>query len=414
MIRGIRTQRSCDCEIITATNFEEIETVRSIWEQMQREEPYPIPNADIDRYLSVIKTSGDDVQPHIMVMKCDGHPAAITIGRIEKRRLDLKFGYKTFFSPALRCLSIVYGGIIGRPPAELCEVLIGEIMNVLRSGQVDLVFFNHLGIDSPVYKLCKTVPGFLSRSHFASAEPHWQTDIPDSIEEFYSHIPNSRKRRWRRDIRQLEKISSSEIKIVCYRDLSDVNYLIDVACRIIESTYKSGLAVGFTNSEVNRVLLEKNARDGRLRAYILYAGDEPCAFQFDVLYGKTQFTEFGSFDPRWSRGSPGTVLLIKVLEQLCQESEVSIMDYGFGHALYKSKFGTNHWMEENVCIYATRLRPALINMAMSADLAFCGLLNHAAKWLNMDSWIKRNWRRMVRKSSNKNNVQKKGNTELLS
>ena len=414
MIRDFRTQYSSDCEIDTATNFQEIEAVRPIWEQMQHDEPHPVPNADIDRYLSVIKASGDDVQPYIMVMKCDGFPAAITIGRIEKRRLDLKLGYKTFFSPVLKCLSIVYGGIIGRPPAELCEVLIGEIMNMLRSGQVDLVFFNHLGINSPVYNFCKTVPGFFSRSHLTSAEPHWQTDIPDSVEEFYSHIPSSRKRRWRRDIRQLEKISSSEIKVVCYRELSDVNYLIEVACRIVESTYKSGLAVGFTDSDVNRTLLEKNARDGRLRAYILYVGDEPCAFQFDVLYGKTQFTEFGSFDPRWSRGSPGTVLLIKVLEQLCQDSEVCMMDYGFGHALYKSKFGTNHWMEENVCIYAPRLRPVLINMAMSADLAFCRLLSRTAKSLNMDSWVKRNWRRMIRKGSNKQSIQEKGDIELQS
>ena len=414
MIRGFRTQLSGDCKIVTATNFEEIEAIRSTWEQMQRNESHPVPNSDIDRYLSVVKTSGDDVRPHIMVMKCDGHPVAITIGRIEKRRLDFKLGYKTLFSPALRCLSVVYGGIIGQLSAELCEVLIGEIMNVLRRGQADLVYFSHLRIDSTIYKLCKTVPVFFSRSHFVPAESHWQTYIPDTVEEFYRQIPNSRKRRWRRDIRQLEKISSSEIKIVCYRQLSDVNYLIDVACQIKESTYKSGLAVGFTNSDVNRALLEKAAEDGWLRAYVLYVGDEPCAFQFDVRYGKTQFTEFGSFDPRWSRGSPGTVLLIKVIEQLCRESDVSIMDYGFGHALYKRKFGTNHWLEETVCIYAPRLRPVLINIAMSANLACCVLLNRATKWLNMDSWIKRNWRRMVCKNSHKGSTQEKGNTELLS
>lgn len=278
MSRDFSTQRSCDCKIVTATNFEEIEEIRPVWEQMQRQETYPVPNADIDRYLYVIEASGDDVQPHVMVMKCDDLPVAIMIGRIERRRLDLKLGYKTFFSPVFKCLSIVYGGIIGRPAAELCEVLIGEVMNVLYSGQVDLVFFNHLGIDSPVYKLCKTMPGFFSRSHFVSTEPHWQTHVPDSVEEFYSHIPSSRKRRWRRDIRQLEKISSSEINIACYREPRDVDYLIDVACRINKSTYKSGLAVGFTDSNVNRALLEKNARDGRLRAYILYVGDEPCAF----------------------------------------------------------------------------------------------------------------------------------------
>jgi CelD/BcsL family acetyltransferase involved in cellulose biosynthesis len=172
--------------------------------------------------------------------------------------------------------------------------------------------------------------------------------------------------------------------------------------------------VGFTDSDVNRALLEKNAGDDRLRAYILYVGDDPCAFQFDVRYGEIQFTEFGSFDPRWSRGSPGTVLLLKVIEQLCLEPDVSIMDYGFGHALYKSKFGTNHWMEENVCIYAPRLRPVLVNMAMSANMACYVLLNRAAKWLKMDSWIKRNWRRVVRKSNHKDSIKKKENVELLS
>jgi hypothetical protein len=166
MIRGFRTQLSGDCEIVAATNFEEIEAIRPIWEQMQRDEPRPVPNADIDRYLSVVKTSGDDMRPHVMVMKCDGHPVAIAIGRIEKRRLDFKLGYKTLFRPALRCLTIVYGGIIGQPSAELCEVLIGEIMNVLRRGQADLAFFFHLGIDSPIYKLCNTVPFFFLRSQF--------------------------------------------------------------------------------------------------------------------------------------------------------------------------------------------------------------------------------------------------------
>ena len=161
-------QFSGDCEIVAATNFEEIEAIRPIWEQMQRDEPHPAPNADIERYFSVVKTSGDDVQPYVMLMKCDGHPAVIMIGRIEKRRLDFKLGYKTLFSPALRYLSIVYGGIIGQPSAELCRALIGEIMNVLRRGKADLVFFNRLGIDSPIHKLCKTVPVFFSRSHFAS------------------------------------------------------------------------------------------------------------------------------------------------------------------------------------------------------------------------------------------------------
>lgn len=413
MVKGSNIQLCDSFEVVTITNFEEIERIRPIWVQMQCDDPYPVPNADIDRYLSVVKTSGEDVKPYVMVVKCNGHPVAITIGRIEKRRIDFKLGYKTLFSPALSCLTVVYGGIIGRQSAELCEVLLGDIMNVLGSGQVDLVYFNHLRIDSPIYKLCKIMPGYLSRSPFVSVESHWQTFIPDSVEEFYRKIPNSRRRRWRRDIRQLEKMSSSEIKIACYSQLSDISYLINVASQIQKSSYKNKLELGFTDTPVNRALLEKAAGDGRLRAYILYVGDEPCAFQFDVRYGKTQFTEFGSFDPKWSRGSPGTVLLIKVLEQLCLETDINRMDYGFGHAVYKAKFGTNHWLEGTICIYAPRLRPILVNMAMSANLA-CGiLLSRVTKWFNLDSWIKRNWRRMVSKNVNESSAQKKGNIEFL-
>ena len=97
-------QSSDEWKIIVAKNFEEIEAIRSIWEKMQRNEPYPVPNADIDRYLSVIKASGDDVRPYVMLLECNGNPAAITIGRIEKHQLDFKLGYKTLFSPALKCL----------------------------------------------------------------------------------------------------------------------------------------------------------------------------------------------------------------------------------------------------------------------------------------------------------------------
>jgi CelD/BcsL family acetyltransferase involved in cellulose biosynthesis len=190
-------------------------------------------------------------------------------------------------------------------------------------------------------------------------------------------------------------MSPSGIQVVCYRQLSDVDHVIALVCDIEKSTYKKGLEVGFTDSALNRALLEQAARDGWLRAYILYAGGEPCAFQLDVHYGQTQFTEYGSFDPRWRQGSPGIVLLVKVIEQLCGEAQVRAMDYGFGGASYKEKFGTTCWLEKSVYIYAPRVRPLLVNMAMSADMAFCEVLRRATARLQLDSWVKRRWRRMV-------------------
>jgi CelD/BcsL family acetyltransferase involved in cellulose biosynthesis len=395
MVSSSCIQLSNDCEIVTAKNFDEIEAIRPIWEQMQHNEPFAVPNADVRRYVAGIKALGDEAQPYIVLAKLGGCPAAMVIGRIGKHPVAFRLGYKTISSPILKCLSIVYGGVIGQPSRELCSLLLSDLTGALRRREADVVFFNHLRTDSPVSQLCETMPHFVTRSHCVSAESHWQTDIPKSVDEFYSRIPKSRKQRWCRNFRNLEKMSSSGFNVVCYRDINEVEYLIDVVCRIERSTYKNGLNIGFTDSVLNRALLEQAARDDWLRAYVLYIGDEPCAFQLDIQYDKVQFTEYGSFNPRWGHGSPGIVLLLKVLEELCGDMEVVAMDYGFGNASYKEKLGTNCWLEKSVYIYAPRLHPIVVNMAMFANLAFSRVLNWTAAHLNLDSSIKRYWRRMM-------------------
>jgi len=400
-------QLSCDYEVVTATSFKEIEAIRPIWEQLQHNEPFAVPNADVRRYVAGMKALGDDAEPYIVLVKLNGRPAAMAIGRIERRPIVFKLGYKSISSLIMKCLSIVYGGIIGQPSRNLCTLLLGELTNALRHCKADMVFLSHLRTDSPISQLCETVPHFMTRGHCVLAEPHWQTDIPETVDEFYGRIPKSRKQRWYRDIRNLEKMSSSGIKVVCYRDIKDIEYLIDVVCHIEKSTYKNGLNIGFTDSVLNRALLEQAARDDWLRAYVLYVSDEPCAFQLDIRYGKTQFTEYGSFNPRWERGSPGIVLLLKVLEELCGDPEICAMDYGFGDAGYKAKLGTNYWLEKSAYIYAPRLRPVAVNMTASANLAFSRVLRWTAANLHLDSSIKRYWRRMARGSRQKVDAGKK-------
>ncbi len=396
-----------DFDVTTVRTLEEVESIRYEWDQMQHNEPLPVPSADARRYVAGLKALGNEAQPHILLVKSDGQPAAMAIGRIERRPVVFKLGYKTMSRSTLKYLSIVYGGVIGRPTRDLCVLLLGELTIALRRREADVVFFNHLRTDSPMFRLCRTVPHFITRGQCVSAQSHWQTDIPETVDEFYSRVSKSRRQRWRRDVKNLEKMSSSGIQMVCYRDLDDIERLIDVVCHIEKSTYKEGLEIGFTDSVLNRALLEQAARDNWLRAYVLYVSGEPCAFQLDIHYGRTQFTEYGSFDPRWERGSPGIVLLIKVLEELCLDPEIDALDYGFGGASYKEKFGTDLWREKSVYIYAPRLGPILVNLAMSANLAFCQVLRRAATYVHFDSSIKRRWRRMARKSGQTEDAGKK-------
>ncbi len=387
-------------KITTVRDLEGVENVRSVWEQMQRGEKCPAPHADINRYLALVHAIGDLAQPYIVLLTNHSHPVAMAICRIEQRKLKLRLGYKTLFRPTLRCISVSYGGILGQPSHRSCEIIIGELTKALQRGEVDMVFLEHLRTDSAMYEVCKKASGFWM-SNYMSTDLHWQTEIPRTIEELYDSVPNSRRRRWHRDLRQMERAAASDIKVICYRDVQDVGHLANIACQIEEKTYKKGLEIGFASSPLNRALLEQAARNGWMRAYVLYVGDEPCAYQFDVRYEGTQFTEYGSFDPRWSHGSPGIVLLLKVLEQLCMEEGVTSIDYGFGDAIYKRKFGTRCWSEESVCIYAARLRPMLIKIIMSANLTF-SLLGRGAMLLGIDRWLKRSWRKAILRGENRN------------
>jgi hypothetical protein len=145
--------------------------------------------------------------------------------------------------------------------------------------------------------------------------------------------------------------------------------------------------------------LTEAAKQGTLRAYVLYAGSVPCAFEYGIEYGNIFFPEHIGYDPLFRSCSPGTVLFIKVVEDLIENSVVRIFDYGFGAADYKERFGTKSWPEASVYIFAPRLYPmfvnALQNSTMSVDLALRFILNK----FSAVSWIKRHWRNLLRPKS---------------
>ena len=63
-----KTKSSDGWKFSIATSIEEIEALRPIWEQMQAKEPFPLLDADIDRYISVIEAMKDTAKPYVMVL----------------------------------------------------------------------------------------------------------------------------------------------------------------------------------------------------------------------------------------------------------------------------------------------------------------------------------------------------------
>jgi hypothetical protein len=391
---------SCTCEadpnssdegihVTTIRTVEGIESIRPIWEEMHAQEPYPVVNVDIDRYLSVLKSRDSVLEPYVVLAEEDGRAVGLLVGRIEDHPIPMKFGYKVLFRPRLRSLTVIYGGILGQPSPEVLKAILMELTDALKRRQVDVVFFNHLRADSLMYHICRSETSWLCRGHTTVVEPHWQTRLPEGKDSFFT---GKRRRYLKRYLRELENACGSPIEVVCYRSPQDVPRIISEASAIAALTYKSAMNVGFRDDLPTRAILELAAQQNRLRAYMLYARNQPIAFEFGVEYGPVFFPEYIGYDPRLCSCSPGTVLFLKVFKDLMDTTTIRIFDYGFGEAVYKERFGTDFSLEGSVYIFAKRFRPAVVNALRTVIGVSNQLAAATARKLGVVLKAKRWWR----------------------
>jgi hypothetical protein len=375
-----------------ATSVEEIEAIRPIWEKILREEPEPKISANIDRYLSIVEFSKKELQPYVITLFHNDKPKVMVIAWIGNYKVKCKIGYLKIFKPSMHCLSTVYGGVLGQPANEACSVLIQELMNLLKQGSFDLIYFNNLNTDSHIYNLSRKIPGFLSRDHIPVVNLHWQTPIPDDKEQFRKTLSRNEKRNIRRHTKQLEKKASRPVELKSYHRLTDLDEFISIASKISSVTYQKTLTGGFTDSNHVRSLLTQHVKKDRLRAYILYAGSEPIAFEFGLVYNSTYFAAHRGFHPDWSCGSPGSILLLKVLEEFSQDPDIMTYDYGFGDAPYKQRYGKNCWSEASIHIFAPRPYPIFVNTIRTFFIALNNSLKYILRKFGVISNAKRIWR----------------------
>ncbi len=390
-------------DVIVVRSTEEIENIRAAWEEMQRNEPFPTPNADITRYLSVIDSSSEKVQPYIIVLFHNSQPQAMLIGRIQRTKMPCQIGYKTLFKPSLCSVRIVYGGIIGQPNSEISAMLLVELNNTLRNGEADVISFNNLKIDSPVYKAAKKLPSFLCREHFSKRSPHNRMAIPKTIDQFYESCSKKHRGNLRRYLKKLESQYQGQVKVVMYSSEEELEESIKAMSAVSANTYQYALGCGFVDNARTRSLMRTAAKSGWLRTAMLFIGEKPCAFQVGLQYRRTYFLEQIGFDPSWKKFEVGTVLFLKVLERLCGDPTVDSLDFGFGDAQYKKQYGDERWIESSIQIFAPRTYPVFINILCSSIQWLNSGLEYVLKKTAFTAWIKQRWRNFATKKCSHSN-----------
>lgn len=384
-------------EIRIARSISEVENLRGVWTAWGGHR-----DSDIDVVLTVIDSLPEALRPHVIALYRDGQPVAILIGRLEHKQLSFKVGYITVFRPWVRCLTFVYGAIRGNASPENTAILLREAMNCLKQDEADIAMLEFVPVDSPLYEMALKFPAPMSRDSLPSLQEHRLMLLPGSLEEIYKQLSGSRRVELRRRVRKLEAHPAGVPKIVSYRRVSELDVLFRDAEEIAKKTYQRGLGAGFANTQEVRRRLALAAEKGWLQANLLYLGDRPVAFWMGMIYEGTFVSEYMGYDPEFRQAGPGMVLIMRVLEGLCNGANgerVKELDFGLGDAEYKAMLCSKSWLEGTIFIFS----PTLKGLRLKSKRVITQSVDAAARKLlastKFFSRLKRIWRDRLRKKS---------------
>lgn len=357
-------------------SFEEIESVRDVWSSWQRE-----PTVDLDLFHATQPWGPPKVRPHVVVLYRDGSPEAMLVGIVSEKEFKVRLGPWNFTLANARLLQVIPGGALGHLNSENCDALVGEILRSLRQGEMDVAVLMRIEAGSSLQSKALGSPGFLSRDYMPRRNALRYMVLPSDIEGCYRVLSPNLRHQVRKKTRRLMAAFPEKVNTICFRHVDEMDRLADDIEKVAKSSFQRGLGGGFIDSPLVRRALRIEAQKNVVRGFVLYVDARPCAFWLGSLCHSTFHLTCGAYNPEFHRFSPGTLLLVKVLEHFCGDSDevkVSEIDLGVGDFRYKEQLANRAVEQTTVHIFAPTLKGFVLNALRTASAAADRIIRYFA------------------------------------
>lgn len=390
--RVARTAESAEAlsfTTVVADSLEAVERLRPGWIRLRSSCALATPNADPDRYLTTLRGLAGRAHPYAAMLHQGAEPRALIVGREQVRPGRIRLGYLQLPALSLRSLDIVYGGLITDNSQQAVRAVVDHLRYLIDTGRFEQIMINHLPVGDRIESALSADRALARRSVADTSEPHWRFAlVPGSYERTIQRFSRKHRYNMRRADRLLVDRFAGDVALRRFEKPAQIEELAAGAAQITACTYQAALGAGAVDTTLHRDLLRLEADHGRLRSYWLECEGRPIAFQIAVVYGDVYNLLSTAFLPQYAAVSPGQVLLVRVIRDLC-ESKIGWIDYGFGDAPYKRIYGTKSWDEATVHLYARTVRASSMRIAqhlatglnrrVSDVAARCGVLTHVKK-----------------------------------
>jgi CelD/BcsL family acetyltransferase involved in cellulose biosynthesis len=374
--------------LTTARTQAELERIRPAWDGLQGDVVY----ADPDYVESVIRTSTPAARPEVLLAERDDRAEALLVGRLEPVRLPCHLGYKELRLPALRAITVVYGGLLGAASTEAIAGMLASLRTSLSTGKADVVLFRELRVGSPLHREVGQVAGVL-HSRASRRSIHRELTLPDSPEAFLASLSKSTRDGVKRYRRKLERELGEQLEVRQYASPDQLDELVAMLSAVAARSWQHGIGSGFRDDEANRERLALALGRNWLRACVVLAAGEPIAFWHGIGCGGRLISGIPGFDPRYSELRVGTYALVRLIESLTTDPDFSVLDFGLGDAEYKRRFATASWEEESLALFARRPKPYALGLVRAGVRATNDGLRFALRRAGLTGRVRNAWRR---------------------
>ena len=243
------------------------------------------------------------------------------------------------------------GALRGSASEENCAVLVRYLVRILDQGEADIVSWEQIEVESPMYSCLYRLKRSVLRDLFPCEDTHWFMNFPVGLDRLWASLCRNQRSKLRRKYRRVLSRFGDGVEVREFSSVADLEPAISIVEQIANRSDKRRLGFGFFDTAQGRAAMTLAAKEGWLRIYILYLESKPTAFWIGTLYNRCLQADHVAYDRAWAQFSPGTFLLLDILSRL-QNEDIETVDFGLGSTQLKHCFAAVPRKEMRVQIYA--------------------------------------------------------------
>jgi hypothetical protein len=252
--------------------------------------------------------------------------------------------------------------ILGSVPVFPVEShLSTQLLDLLLDAQVDCVYMDTVPLEDP-FLTAATHTWQTNYLVYAPGGPRpwYLLQIPENSAAYLSRMSSKAKAALKRGKKLAESVGG-KLEVTRIDSEHQVGDFLADAVRVSQNSWQHDvLGNRITDSEMDRSWGKSLARAGLLRSYLLKCGHRACAFLVGYQFnGVFQYVEVG-YDREFSKYSPGTVLLLMLIQDLCDYDPPTLLNFGMGDADYKRRFGSMQREDVSIVVFRKSLKNYLL------------------------------------------------------